>query len=509
MSSQSNGMEASRNWFPDKPLAREAPHSSIPSTEDHACVLSAATGLWDIKQTAEYLHRSDSWVRRHLSEVPHIRKNRSILFDPADLQRTVSSWKSLKPRKVQTMNRRQRGGAILVGNVWYGTWRLDLPDGRRKPIKFRMGTREEIGFSKQDAYLALPNKLKEYLAAREEAETEAEPKQQETKPKNDEVSETFAELVEEWKATEGPGIKKKSQTTFEHYVEALSAYFEDFNKKKLADIQRKDVVSFLNKQAERYSESSLRTMRTALRKTLNFAVQNQYIVRPYGWLDKIALAEAHGRKVVRTELTPEQSIGIIGRLRPPFDTFALLLACLGRRSEEAAPLQPHDLDDDCVLHFRRIIYKRRVVELREDEQIHLPLDPVEHAGLIQRLRRLGEGKKWIFQNRAGTPIDYNNGRRRYLKAAAAAVGVQIGGWHDLRHTLNRTLRRAGVHPVVIKDILGHSKVDLAMNVYDKASAEDIRDGLRVVTKKLLGSDLLPKDLLPATQKHPEGNESAA
>lgn len=120
-------------------------------------------------------------------------------------------------------------------------------------------------------------------------------------------------------------------------------------------------------------------MRTVLRKTLDFAVQSQYIVRPYGWLDKIPLAEAHGRKIVRTELTPEQSLGIIGRLKSPLDTFALLIALLGRRGEEAARLQPHDLDDDCVLHFRRIIYKRRVVELKEDEQIHMPLDPVEHA----------------------------------------------------------------------------------------------------------------------------------
>jgi len=87
--------------------------------------------------------------------------------------------------------------------------------------------------------------------------------------------------------------------------------------------------------------------------------------------------------------------------------------------------------------------------------------------------------------------------------------VQIGGWHDLRHTLNRTLRRAGVHPVVIKDILGHSKVDLAMNIYDKSSPEDIRAGLRIASKKLLSSDLLPKDLLPAAPKHPEAGESAA
>jgi len=106
-------------------------------------------------------------------------------------------------------------------------------------------------------------------------------------------------------------------------------------------------------------------------------------------------------------------------------------------------------------------------------------------------------------------MDPNNARRRYLKPAAAAVGVKIGGWHDFRHTLSRTLRRAGVHPVVIKDTLGHSKVDLAMNTYDKASNEDIRAGLRVASKKLLGRDLLPNDLLPTTARQLEGSESAA
>jgi C4-type Zn-finger protein len=46
--------------------------------------------------------------------------------------------------------------------------------------------------------------------------------------------------------------------------------------------------------------------------------------------------------------------------------------------------------------------------------------------------------------------------------------------------------------VVIKDTLGHSKVDLAMNVYGKAGADDIRADLRVASKKLLGRDLLQR-----------------
>lgn len=103
----------------------------------------------------------------------------------------------------------------------------------------------------------------------------------------------------------------------------------------------------------------------------------------------------------------------------------------------------------------------------------------------------------------------NNARKRYLNPSAAALGLQVGSWHDFRHTLTRTLRRTGVHPVVIKDTLHHSKVDLAMNRYDKPSAEDIRAGLTVVSRKLLGSDLLPKDLLPADPKQPEGSETAA
>jgi len=96
----------------------------------------------------------------------------------------------------------------------------------------------------------------------------------------------------------------------------------------------------------------------------------------------------------------------------------------------------------------------------------MPLDPVEHAELIQRLRRLGEGKKRIFrtaQEHPSTPttvvgVTSNQQQRRSLCRSAAGT--------IFAHA-SRTLRRAGVHPVVVKDTLGHSKVDLAMNVYNK------------------------------------------
>jgi len=59
---------------------------------------------------------------------------------------------------------------------------------------------------------------------------------------------------------------------------------------------------------------------------------------------------------------------------------------------------------------------------------------------------------------------------------------------------------SSTHPVTANSML-------AMNVYDKAGPENIAARLRLAGKKLLGSDVLPKDLLQSTPKQAEGSES--
>jgi len=166
----------------------------------------------------------------------------------------------------------------------------------------------------------------------------------------------------------------------------------------------------------------------------------------------------------------------------------------GRRIEEAIGIKPSDLDVNNVLHIRRIIYKGRVQELEEAEEQVLPLDQPEHAELVRRLRALGADHEWVFRSCNGTPLDPGNARRRYLHPAAQAVGIKIGGWHDFRHTLIRTMRKAGVHPVVISGTVGHKRVELAPEVYDRATIDDKRQALRAVGRQLL-PNLLPSGLL--------------
>jgi integrase len=120
---------------------------------------------------------------------------------------------------------------------------------------------------------------------------------------------------------------------------------------------------------------------------------------------------------------------------------------------------------------------------------------------ILRVRKLGSPSEFVlydfspqeyFAADSEPPINPGNARRRYLHPTAAAIGVKIGGWHDFRHTLVRTMRRAGVNPVVISGVVGHKSVELAAEVYDRASRSDIRLALGVMSKQLL-PNLLPNE----------------
>jgi integrase len=425
--------------------------------------------LLSVQETACRLNVSPSWVRRHLAELPVVPMlGRMIRIDSAQIESRIDSRKSLEPKEPIMVNRYQRGGVYKQGKkqMWYGTFRMDGPSGRKQK-NVPLGTVKELPTKS-----AARKKLDEVIAlmAKPEAGVAA------TKTKK------FSELVTEWKANEGVAL---GRVTMAHYSNALRAnVIPTFGDHDIQTINRKSIQSFLAKQAEKYSRSSLRSMRLVLCMTLGWAERNGEIQQPNGWLDGIRLPKkVGGRTVVRTELTPTQTLAFVERLREPYSTLVLCVASLALRGEEAVGLQPDDLDQNNVLHVRRVIYDRQMELLEKEKQF--PLDAVVHADLIRRLRALGVGQEWIFHSRAGTPVDLGNARRRHLHPAAAAIGVVIGGWHDFRHTLVRMMRRGGENPVVISGVVGHKSVEMAAEVYDRASVADIGQALSLVGKQLL------------------------
>jgi integrase len=391
-----------------------------------------------------------------------VRFDSSLLF--GELRTKMQSGKPLKPERTDMFFRYQRGFVYQKGRsvkVWYGRVREDFrkPDGEveRRHRNIRLGTLDELP-TKSAARKHLAKLLKD------------------SPPK---MEMTFRELTERWEKAEGSTIKG---TTLHHYKNALRAYvLPKFGDRKIADINREDIQTFLAEKARKYSESTLRSMRVVLGLTLGWATN-------CSWLEKNPCSRVKlpkrtgGRRVTRTVFTAEQVNAIAGKLKEPYATLVLFLAATGLRIGEALAMKWTDFTHN-VLHVTRRIYDGDVdaVKSKRSER-KLPIDPI----LVARMEKLGKGE-WVFRSKTGGPLNPGNALRRHVRPAAEKLGISLGGWHDFRHTLSTKLRRSGVHPKVVSDILGHKRVNLAMDVYDRTDVEDFMQPLSLVVNELCPS----------------------
>ena len=433
---------------------------------EQQCAVSKS--LLEVRLAANVFGVSTSWIRRHITELPAIRVGRFIRFDAEllseQLRARIEIGKPLRPERTDMFFRYQRGFVYQKGRkikVWYGRIREDVrnPEGEveRRHRNIRLGTLEELP-TKSAARKHLSQLLKD-------------------SPPKMEMS--FRKLTERWEKAEGSTMKA---TTLSHYKNALRAYvLPVFGDRKIAEINREDIQTFLAEKARKYSESTLRSMRVVLGLTLGWATN-------CSWLEKNPCSRVKlpkhtgGRKVTRTVLTAEQVNAIVGRLREPYATLVLFLAATGLRIGEALAIKWTDFDGN-VLHVTRRIYDGDVdaVKSKRSER-KLPVDSVLQA----RMEKLGKGQ-WVFRSRKGTPLNPGNALKRHVRPAAEKLGISLGGWHDFRHTLSTKLRRSGVHPKVVSDILGHKKVNLAMDVYDRTDVEDFVQPLSLVVNELCPS----------------------
>ena len=214
-------------------------------------------GLLNVRGTASLLGVSESWVRRHVLELPTVRLGRLLRFDPALLRRKFQSrtitGNRLSPERTVPMDfkRYQRGSVYRSGRrgkqVWKGMWRQDVPNANggftRRQRKVTLGTVAEM-----------PNRA-------QALERLAVLMQQKPSTKL-----TFAELVERWKATVVPSLKDSTAANYQYNLEHYLV--PAFGKCDVGSLTRFDVETFLVEKSGAYCRNTLRGMRAALARTV-------------------------------------------------------------------------------------------------------------------------------------------------------------------------------------------------------------------------------------------------
>jgi integrase len=82
----------------------------------------------------------------------------------------------------------------------------------------------------------------------------------------------------------------------------------------------------------------------------------------------------------------------------------------------------------------------------------------------------------VFTSRRGTPVEPDNLRRSWSEIrTAAALGATR--FHDLRHTCVTLLLDLGTPPHVVREIVGHSAIEVTMTIYAHVSLDEKRKAL--------------------------------
>ena len=77
----------------------------------------------------------------------------------------------------------------------------------------------------------------------------------------------------------------------------------------------------------------------------------------------------------------------------------------------------------------------------------------------------------IFPSRLGTPMEPDNLRRSWGRISKSA-GMVNARFHDIRHTCESLLLDLKVPPHIVREIVGHSDIEVTMTIYAHASLDE-------------------------------------
>ncbi|HTU83446.1 MAG TPA: site-specific integrase, partial [Candidatus Acidoferrales bacterium] len=161
----------------------------------------------------------------------------------------------------------------------------------------------------------------------------------------------------------------------------------------------------------------------------------------------------------------------------PLEALFVLAISTGARQGELLALRWEDVD----LSNRSIAVRRNLSEVRGKLTVITPkaagsrrniaLGDLAVRALRQRQRiakREGHGSVYVFTTESGALIRKSNLRRRtYLPLLKKAKVPQIR-FHDLRHSAATLALGANIHPKVVAEMLGHSRVGVTLQTYSHA-----------------------------------------
>lgn len=296
---------------------------------------------------------------------------------------------------------------------------------------------------------------------------------------------TVAEFLRDWL----PGIKSQIRPgTWSLYRTTVQAHIiPKIGHKRLQALSVNDLDKLYSTLLERgsregqpLSPKTVRNVHGVLRSALRKAAQNKLIAENVALL---ATPPRRQRREMKT-WTAEQVGTFLERANDDRLSGAWLFATTtGARRGELLGLQWKDVD----LENGRASIQRTLVlvdnrptwsEPKTENGLRtVPLPQrtvsalrVHRKNQLEERLLMGEGyaeQDLVFAEADGTPIHPSRLDREFKRLTRQA-GLPEIRFHDLRHSYATVALRAGVHPKVVSEILGHGSISMTLDTYSHA-----------------------------------------
>lgn len=279
---------------------------------------------------------------------------------------------------------------------------------------------------------------------------------------------------------------KLRPTTYYEYHRVIEKHIKPFiGAYHLRDIDESKVERYL--EALKGSTKSAviqRLVLILLKRIFNHAVQNRIIqANPTRNISRPRYTTA-----IRRALTVQEVRRLLDVVKDDrYEAVYVLAVTAGMRIGEILALRWEDVDFDAGT----IAIRRTIVEKGGKFMLGPPKTTKSFRTIyipqiaLNALRKRFSGQEgYVFPSRSGRPVlrtRFTNSEWSRVRKAAGLDGVVF---HQLRHTAATLQLRAGTHPVVVQELLGHSSVSITLDVYSHATADLHRQSADRIDKML-------------------------
>ena len=296
-----------------------------------------------------------------------------------------------------------------------------------------------------------------------------------------------------------------SESQYESVKNTLKSIFKaELVNKNIEDIKAEELQKFINTYKD-YSDSSIKKIIGQFRQAFKYAFDRGYILRnPMAQV--IRPKSVKEQKVVRA-MTLDEENKFVNYLQTksidecPYKNEYLIQLFMGLRVGECLALDVHDID-----LMSRKIYIHKTLTNSTGDTIKLSDSPKTKAGnrylpipdslypyIIEQMRycesQENNNEKLLFKPPQNQYTDSRNVNRA-LSKILDELEIEHMGTHSLRHTYATRAIEAGVTPVVLQKLMGHTDVAITLNTYTSVFDKYKETELEKVNQYYINQNLL-------------------